>query len=212
MKLKIIGFMCGLMLASLAVRSTAQDKTAVRYTPATTSVAIIPIVNLSGEKDEHFKASQKASGDKELNQEFMEHGFKRIDDGIIANAISDLKIDLSDEEQQNKATLYRIGKAVNADLVVFAVITHTDQKFISGILANRREGKATVKLWLLDAKDQTPILSAVNREGKSGGGFFAGLDKGSARIVIAVANAERDTLKDFFKPYSKIKNEDKAKR
>ena len=193
----------GLLL--LSPFSYADSKDAAPYQPPETTVALIPVINQGGEKNEGYKAKQTENGDKELRKEFTEHGFKIADEAAVTKAIADLKVDLTDEEQQKKDTLYKIGKAANADLVVLAVITDTAQQFHQGILSNSREGKAKVKMWLLDAKAEKPIFSAVTHEGKSGGGFFAGLDKGSARIIIAVANAERDSLKDFFKPYRKVK-------
>ncbi len=201
---------CALLLPTL-VMASAQDKTVTTYTPATTTVAILPVVNSGGEKNEGYKAKQTENGGKELVKEFTEHGFKTADDAAVAKAIADLKIDLSDEEQQKRENMLKIGQAVNADLVVFAVITDTSQQMHQNVFSNNREGKAKVKMWLLDVKGQSPIFSAVTSEGKSGGSYFSGLDKGSARIVRAVANAERDSLKDFFKPYKAEKTDKKDK-
>lgn len=165
-------------------------------------VAILPTVNSSGEKDEKQRERQRIKGDETLSKEFADRGLRLADSDVVRKVLSDLKVDLSDEEQQKRASLFEVGKAVHADLVVFAVITHVSQQLHTNVLSSSREGKAQVKLWLLDVAHEKPILSASVKEGKSGGGFFAGLDKGSDRIVIAVGNAIRDHLKEFFKPYS----------
>jgi len=197
------------LLGLMPAAAFSQGSAALQYTPESTSVAIIPVVNAGGEKNEGNRTKQTESGDNELIKEFTQHGFRLIDLAEIRKAMISLKIDLSDEEQQKRDNLYKIGKAVSADLVVFAVITDTAQQFHIGVFNTSREGRAKIKLWLLDAKNETPIIPAITKEGKSGGGFFGGLDVGSKRIIIAVANGERDALVGFFKPYPMVKKDKK---
>ena len=198
-----------LILAFLAVNATAQDKTSIKYALDSTTVAIVPLINASGEKDSNFKARQIESGLNYLTKAFTDRGFKLTEQTAIAKAIGDLKIDLNDEENHNKATLYKLGKEVNADLIVFAVITSIEQHMENKVFVVTKEGRATVKMWLLDVKNETPLLSAVTKQGKSGGPGFADFKKGSDEIIHAVANGERDLLKEFFKPYPLLKKEKK---
>ncbi len=195
-------------ITCLQVPARSQDK----YLPEHTTVAIVPIVNSGGEKNDGFRTKQTESGNAELVKEFTERGFQPVSSDAVNKAVADLKIDLTDEEQQKRENLYKIGKAVNADLVVFAVITDTAQQFHVGVFTNSREGRAKIKLWLLDVKNEKPILSAVVKEGKSGGSFFAGLDVGSTRIIIAVANGERDALAKLLSSPTRLLRKMRSKR
>lgn len=173
----------------------------VKYAPDSTTVAILPVMNLSGEKDDAQRLKQAESGNEELSKRFIERGFKIADPAVVRKAVNDLKIDLNDEEQHKRASFYAVGRAVKADLAVFVVITDVNQRLNTNVFAYSREGKAKLKVWLVDVKRETPILSAYPKEGKSSGGPLAGIDRGSIRIVRAVGNGLRDALKDFFKPY-----------
>lgn len=190
-----------LVLAACVMEAGRNQQTDVT---GSTRVAIIPVVNLSGDEWKELLERQCQKGDAYLLEQFGGRGFHAVPAEQVKAAIETLKIDLADEEQHKRATLIQIGKAVEADLVVFAVITDTSQKLIQQLLSAKREGRAKVKLWLLDVRTEEPILSAKSVEGKSGGGSFAGLNKGSDRQVIAVANALRDGLKDFFKKYPEL--------
>ena len=169
-------------------------------------VALLPVVNRSGEKDEKQRDLQRAAGDEALKKEFEARGFTIVDTATIQKALAELKVDIEDEEQWRRENLFKVGREVGADYVIFAAIMHVEQHLRVNLLTSSREGKAQVKFWLLDVKNEKPMLSSAVREGKSGGGFFAGLDVGSKRIIIAIGNAIRDHLKDFMKPYPMPKN------
>lgn len=198
------------------------------YDPATTHIAIIPLVNASEEKWEVLKEKQVTMGNEVLRAAFIKRGFQVIDQATIADAMHRLDIDLSDEEQQKRDTLYRLGNEVKANLIVFALITGTEQKVrdlisyveppvvsigpvppidditkkvLAPFIPARREGNAKIKLWLLDVQKEKAILTAKTAQGRSIGGYFAFLDKGSKRQVKAVGDALQLLLKDFFKPY-----------
>lgn len=198
------------------------------YDPANTRVAIIPLVNASEEKWEELKQKQVDRGNEVLHESFIIRGFQVIDQATIADAMHRLDIDLSDEEQQKRDTLYRLGNEVGANLIVFALVTGTEQKVrdlislveppvvsvgpippidditkrvLSPFIPARREGNAKLKLWLLDVQKQKAIITAKTAQGRSIGGYFAFLDKGSKRQVAAVGDALKLLLKDFFKPY-----------
>jgi len=136
MRKSFLGLASLVGLLAVAPLTRADDKTTPQYVPAETTVALIPIINQGGEKNEGFKTKQTENGNKELQKEFAEHGFKIADDAAVAKAVADLKLDLTDEEQQKKGNLYKIGKAVNANLVVLAVITDTSQQL------SRKRGKS----------------------------------------------------------------------
>ena len=172
-------------------------------TPSATKVAIVPVLNLSGETWEEAKVKQADRGDEELSALFRERSFQVIDPAKVKAAVADLKIDLTDEEQQKRETLYQIGEAVEADLVVFVVITDVDQRKVTKFLVSSTEGKAKMKAWLLNVKEKKPVFSAKTFEGasKSGGLFEVG-EKGSHRKQLAVANGIRKLFVDeYLKPY-----------
>lgn len=174
--------------------------------PSKPTIAILPMLNQSGEKWAELKQRQIDKGNTYLRDQFEKRGFDVIPQEKVLNAISTLNIDLTDEEQQKRETLIRVADAVNADYVFFGDITDTSQRLIQQILGAKREGTAKVKMWLLNPKGAKPILlTALTVEGKSGGGFIIIGDKGSDRQVQAVENALRDGLADFFKDFPEIK-------
>lgn len=191
------------MIHALALTTVllAQQATPPKLVPTSTKVALVPVINTSGEKWQELKDRQCLRANEFLSTEFGSRGFQLISVERVKSEVAKLKIDFTDEEQQNRATLYSLGQACEADVIVFAVITDTTQRLIQQFLSAKREGTAKLKVWVLNVKEQSPYLSAKSVEAKSGGGFFAGLDKGSDRQVIAVANGLRDVLKDFFAPY-----------
>ena len=199
------------LLAATIGSAAAQNEKNEKYDVARTTVAILPVVNTSGEKDAAQKVKQAESAQTELVKRWTERGFAAVENGAVQKAIADLKIDLNDEEQQKRANLISIGKAVKADLVMFVVITDVSQRTSVNIFSTTREGKAKLKAWLLDVNSEKQMFSAKVCEGKSTGGHFGMLEKGSERIVLAAANGIRDLLKDFFQPYPVVKKETKQK-
>jgi hypothetical protein len=225
-----VAYLFGLFLAARCLAAPPL------YVPAETRVALVPLVNVSGERWVELKRRQVERGNLFLRAAFSDRGFQLIDADILAAETSELGIDMSDEEQQKRATLYRLGRAVGADLIVCALIVDTDQserhileidtpyltcstdpdsqlpsvgdvagRLLDPILPGQKQGKAKIKLWLLDVKREQPIISGKEAEGKSSGGYFAFLDKGSKHQVEAVATALQELLKEFFKDYPKPK-------
>jgi hypothetical protein len=167
------------------------------------TVAIIPVLNSSGETWEEGKKLQTSRAEEEIRALFTERGFNLVDSAAVRKAIDDLKVDFSDEEQQKRDVLYKVGDAVSADLVVFVVITDVDQRKVAKFLVTSTEGKAKMKAWLLGVKDRKAFMSAKVFEGSSkSGGLIEIGEKGSSRKQLAVANGIRrvfvdDYLKDF---------------
>jgi hypothetical protein len=190
------------MISNLAL---SQETAPARYEPEKTIVAILPVYNLSGEKDASQKIKQAENAEKELYKRFLERGFVPADTEAVKRTIANLKIDLSDEEQHKRSNLYAISKELKANLIIFVVITDVSQRTSANIFSTTKEGKAKLKAWLLDVDHETSIFSAKVHEGKSGGGHFGALEKGSERIVLACANGVRDMLKEFFKAYPIVK-------
>jgi hypothetical protein len=182
------------------------------YVPHETKIALVPVVNMSGETNPNGKEKQSSRGDEELHALFAERDFTILPDEAVKAAIQELHFDLSDEEQQKRETLYKIGKKTGADLVVFLAITDVDQRKVAKVFVTSTEGSAKMKLWIVDAKQESAIISGKSIRGssKSGGWVEIG-EKGSSRKQLAVANGLRDNTKDFFKPYPVVKKIERSK-
>ena len=190
------------------------------YVPAQTTVAILPVVlkldttgdNKDTAKTDPLKDRHVVKAQEELDLQFRSHGFKIADDAAVRKEVADEKLDLTDEENQRRAVFYQIGKAVHADLVAFVVIESVSRHNKSNsFMGQQKEGKALLKMWLVDAGAEKPILNAVQHEGKAASNAFMdnaiGPDtNGYSKFTIrAVGHGIDDMLKDFLKPYPEIK-------
>jgi hypothetical protein len=159
-------------------------------------VVVVPVLNLSGEKWEELKTKQATKATEYLNEQFTKRGFDLVPGHEVKGAIDELKLDFTDEEQQKRATLFDLGKRLNADYILLGVITHTEQKEFQRVLYKDIEGRTDAKVWFLDVRGEKPILSAKTVTGRSGGNRMT--LKPSDRQIQAAANAFRDALKEFF--------------
>lgn len=176
-----------------------------KYDPATTKVVVLPVVDATGEKVAERRKRQEDVCYKNMNELFTKHGFQVVEEAKVRQALADNKVDLSDEENYRRDTFYKVAKAAGGDLVVFVLITdsRTDKK-TSLFKADELQGRAKIKLWFLDAKNEQAIYSAVTKEGKAGGAskLFA-TNEGTDRRANAAGNAVKEQLEEFFKPYKK---------
>jgi len=174
---------------------------ATTYTPQSTRVVIIRTLNLSGDKYEKMKALQVEEADSTMRKLFEDRGFTVAPAEEAAAAVKTVGVDLTDEENQKKDVLYKIGETANAKLVVFVVIDRTWQKSTEGVFMNKLEGFAATRTWVLDVPEKKAILSAAKTEGKSAKNG----PTGSERQVRAVRLGLESQMKDFFKPYPTLK-------
>jgi TolB-like protein len=193
------------LLAAIGTAACAQDSSAV-YVPSQTAVAVLPVINLSGERTPKFAEGQAAAVSRELHKQFADRGFHVLDDQAVTDAIASCKADLNDEEQYSRQTFASIGAAAKADLVVFVTIDKVSWKLNQGFFSANTEGHAKITAWLIDVKQQTPLLSAKRFENKYGGGtaanvLFGATEKGSRQIEGACAGVVRDALAEPLKPY-----------
>jgi len=167
-------------------------------------VAFLPLQHLSGEKWEDLKRKQIEKGHRYLAGEFKSRGFEVVSAEAVKRVLDESEIDLTDEENHKRAVLFDLGKKLGVDYIFFGVITGTDQKKQDRNLYKDTEGNCDVKMWLLNVREEKPILSAKVFTGRSGGARLSLDNKGSDRQVQATANAIRDGLKDFFADYPKV--------
>ena len=169
-------------------------------------IAFVPLVNDSGEKWVELQNRQVESGNAWLVQEFTKRGFEVVPAEIVASAITELKINFSDDEQRTRDNLFKVGQKVGATLVSFSVIVASKQGKTGGLFP-KSQGEVTIKLWLMDAIKKEPIINAVTMKGKaSGSSFLTGIEKGSDLQVKAVGNTFKDHFKKFFAGYPVIGN------
>ncbi len=162
------------------------------YVPAQTKIAILPVIDASGEKDVKTSKEQCGFVSTELLKEFQERGFRFIERRSIDDVIKNQSIDLSDEEQRKRATMFGIGKEVGADLVAFVLITDK--------VTGERTKDATIKIWLLDVNHQEPIMSGKPQEGRSN--MSNAFNRASWRRAFPFA--VEAGLQEFFKPFPKV--------
>lgn len=154
------------------------------YLPKSTLVAVVPTVDISGMKEGESKKQCKRLTEGVVKL-FHERGFRITTGSIVEDAMKKQFIDLSDEEQRNRATMYRVGKELGADLVVFVLITDQRQIRGNGLIGEGGE-PGSIKLWLLDSTHEVPIMSAKSEE--------------DVNLMAAVDR----TLKAFLKAYSRV--------
>ncbi len=176
-----------------------------KYTPGSTRVAILPVIDKSGEKDDQRK-DQANAVKLEAYDQFYQRGFQVVDEATVAKSLSDSGINFDDEEEWRKENMYKVGKAANADLVLFVVVNQAYSKVKQNAFNQQREGLAKTKVWLLDAKESKPILSAHNREGKSTGSMGIGQKGNRSQMGAACANAIRDVANAVLADFPRDKN------
>lgn len=171
--------------------------------PEKSTIAIVPPVNLTGENWPELRLRINEKIAEYTRSEFTRRGFQIVPTENLLQAADNLKIDFLDEEFHNRATLYRLANTLQADYILFTVVTHTDQKKQNRTFYEDIEGRTDVKIWLLDAKRQEAVVSARTFTGRSGGARL-GDGRGSQRQIQAGANAVRDALKPFFKNFAPL--------
>lgn len=195
-----------LLLTGLIAPVRAADPPA--YDPAATSVAILPVTDATGEKLAERRKRQADTGYRNLVELFAERGFRIVSPDEVKRAIDEAKLNLEDEEDYRRENFYKVAKAVNADIVAFVLIQDTRMDVKTSLFkGNENQGRAKVKMWVLDAKQEKPILSAFVKEGKAAGASkLFNTNEGTDRRANAVGNAVKDALSDFLKPYPKVKD------
>lgn len=164
--------------------------------PAPT-VAFIPGLNLSGEKNKDLVQRQADKVSKFLSREFSKKGYQVVPEASVLEAIKALKIDLTDEEEYRKANFFAIAKEVKADYIYVPVIVNSEQKQQDRDLYTDREGRTDVKAWFLDVKEEKAVFSGKLFVGRSGG--LRIILRPSDRQVQAAENAVSESLKEAWK-------------
>jgi hypothetical protein len=189
-----------LPVAKPAVAQQAADNQATLYKPSATTVAVLPSINISEDKWKDLKAKEAEHARQTTADLFSIRGFQIVPPEQVDQAVTKLNLDLTNEDQWTKSNFYKVGKEVNADLVAFVLIKQTRQKTVGGIFLQQYQGEAELDVWLVDAKQEKPILNDDPARGKATGGVRATASRRLAAIKFAVEKAFDNVLK----PYPKL--------
>lgn len=205
------------LLAALVTLPRFVEGQGTAYTPAATTVAVVPVVNITKskhpDKDAELQAKQAGEGSRALAEAFKKHAFQLTDPALVTAAMQANHFDATNQADWTADSLAGIGKAVHANLVVLMVITDTHQGFRHGflVMGAQREGEAKTKLWLVDTQAQTAVIDGVAAAGKAQasalqGWALGGIGEGSSAYVLkAVDDAVNKSLTGFFKSYPAAK-------
>lgn len=169
------------------------------------SIAILPVINATGEKWLELKEKLTERVSNQLFKAFADRAFSIAPTSDVQSALESSKIDLSDEEYHRREPLYSLGEALNVDYVVFFVITHNTQRTRHNVFVTTPEGEVTVKYWLLDCRKREPIASAKSETAKARPHSFLGVAKGSDQQLTAADRVVPAALKDFLKLFPTVK-------
>lgn len=168
-------------------------------------VAILPVIDVTGEKDDQRKDQSNAVL-REATDQFRQRGFVVVEGALVEKAIADLKLDFTDEETQRRENIYAVGKAVDADLVILSVVTNVYSKQRDAALTRKLEGLGKTKSWFLEVRTETPIFSAYVWEGKSEGDLAVGRKGIRGRMSAAAGNSIRDVLNETLANFPRNKS------
>lgn len=164
------------------------------------TVAILPVINRSPEKDDHFRQEMIKSAGDFLPKGFVANGFQPLTQEAVSSAIMKAHADLTDEESYRRETFLKIGEAAGADFVYFATIE--ENGYFSA-----NTGRVTLKVWFLGVKDRSRILSARSVAGESKARVGGGPKRAQ---VVAASRATEESLQlaltILAKPYVKPPN------
>lgn len=165
------------------------------------TVALLPTVNASGEKWAELRNRQCKTIDEWALKHFALAGYSPLQPPRTRDAIRELGLDMSDEDNWRKSVVREIGQRAGADYVLFCAITFTEQKEQRRVWYKDKEGRTDVRVWLIEVSSGTALLTGKTHTGRSGGNRITFDNKGSDRQIQAAANAVRDATRDFLAPY-----------
>lgn len=162
-------------------------------------VLLLPVINTTGEKWEELKKRITDETSKMLAAELATAGYTVMPELDALKVLEASKIDLNDEESWRKDTFYDLGKAAQAEFVVFSPVTMATQRTRNNFLSVVPEGDVTLKVWIVNAKTRTAIISAkaINAKARAKSNVF-GEARGSDCQVEAARRAAKEAIKQGF--------------
>jgi hypothetical protein len=127
-------------------------------------IAIIPMLDVSGNRPSKLLDEEDSAARGELSLLFSPSRFEIVAPQVVDQALKNARVDLTDNEQRNRATFFKLGSSMNADYIFFAAISGRGRDILSpsvGILGtDLGKSKVKLKIWLLDCKRHMPLLSS----------------------------------------------------
>jgi TolB-like protein len=192
-----------LVLVLLVASAIASFAAQVKPSEGSPVVAILPTVNLSGEKWEELTQKMTERVNSQLAKLFAERGFTQIGSTDVEAATKQLDVDLTDEENFRKENFYKIGESVRAHFVIFVVISSSTQRIKQNLFTSAPEGEVKIKYWLLDVKNHEAIASAKSEVARARPKAWLGVAKGSDQQLTAADRVIDQALKSFLATYPK---------
>ena len=189
-----------LVIAALALLGAQ----ALAQTPAPT-VAVLPVVNATGEKWVELRQKLEERLTKALALAFSERGFQLVDPTAIQASLDADKIDLKDEEFHRRDTLYKVAGAVKAKYSVLVVLTHNTQRKKQNFFTEAPEGEVTIKYWLVCTDPEEAIFSAKSETAKARPHAWLGVAKGSDQQLTAADRVIVTAFKEFLDKFPLVK-------
>lgn len=185
-------------LLFLALRPAfAIQETASVYEPGKTTVAVLPATTLSTDKWKELKEKEALKAREVVTDLFTRYGFQLVAAAKSDEALAKSGVDLKNEESWIKSNFYKIGKEAGTDLVAFVLIKQTRQIMTGSLLARQDQAHAEIEVWLVDARQEKPLLNGEPAKGKATGGNRMATTRRLSAVEIAVKKA----MEPFFKAY-----------
>ena len=162
-------------------------------------VAVIPFVNVSGEKWVELRDEVTARVSSTFEDELSYRRVAIVPKSEITSAVAESKVDWSDEENWNKKNMYDVARKVGAKYVVFVAVTKQEQRTRQNFLVSTPEGEVEVKVWVLDAELEKPVINGKVFRDKARPSSWLGVAKGSDQQKTAADRVARSSLRDFWK-------------
>jgi TolB-like protein len=176
-----------------------------RYVPSETRVAILPFINLTGEKTEELLGDVEMA-DHAVAALFMQRGFRVVGDAEVLAAMAEAGMPVHDRAERTPEQLGAVARRVNARLVVVGLLIDKRSTLKSGgfgaFRTYKKEGRAAARarVWDEIAKGFVAQTSATGVTG-SGWSLFVGTVKYSDLRSGALLVAVQNSLADLLEPY-----------
>lgn len=178
--------------------------------PVLPRVAVIPVVNVASEKWEELKKEITNRAQTTLEEQLSYRKVTVVPRTEVEAAISELKMDFSDEEFWTRANISSVAAKVSADYGVFVVVLRHQQRVRTNFFVSAPEGEVEIKFWAIDVKNNKPIASAKTASEKARPAAFPGAAKGSDQQKTAADRVVTNALRDFYRLFE-LTEEGRAK-
>jgi hypothetical protein len=189
--IRAVCLLAGLIIPAYAAAARDDGKVG-QLDPSSTRVAILPVVDRTGDTYGAHKTALKSAAMTALEKQFVTRGFRVCSADEVQDALTRLHLNIEDPEQHRRSVLSEVAKAAKADLVAFCVVTDIRNRDIfGGGLGGDYSYSVTTKSWLVDAAGAHSLL-------------IARIGEGVGTVHDACLSAVNKTFDPVLKPYPRI--------